>query len=258
MKDFEKAFKPLDWQGNIAGMTEEGYKEHIEKVHASFLDCGTEAGKETLNLMVNKLSKLAVFGQNMVSIMKENADKVAIVTDTDLLVGYVAVDQLTSSVKYYIDYRVSEKLKADNKVPKTAEEVFKFFITTIGFMPVKFKSASLCDLSESVSYKFSTIKRILEEGDNTDAWSNTMKVQLLAGFTHLEYLPSESKYYFVTQGNHGWYLKADTERNDIIKKKQLARIKKEKEKAEAAEAKEDTAVDAVEAVETTEAPAEEA
>lgn len=234
MGNFEKAFKPFDWQGNILGMTEEGYKAHVAKVYDTFLDCSTEAGKATFDNCIEKVTNIAFFGKNMVTLLKDNVDKVKIVGDTDLLVGYVMVEQLTSSIKYYIDHRVADKLKKGNKMPRTAEDVFNFFVKTLGFVPLKYKAASLSDLSDEVSYKFDTIKRIMDEGDNSDAWSNAMKVQLMAGFSHLEYLPNGLKYYYVLQGKHGWYLRADAERNEVLKKKHLEKIQKEKEAAEAA------------------------
>lgn len=236
MSNFEQAFKPMDWQSNIMGMTEEGYKEHVAKVYGTFLDCGTEVGRATFDSCIEKVTNIAFFGKNMVGLLKDNVDKVMIVSDTDLLLGYVMIEQLTSSIKYYIDYRVADKLKKGNKMPRTAEEVFNFFIKNLGFVPLKYKAASLSDLSDEVSYKFDTIKRIMDEGDNSDAWSNAMKVQLMAGFSHLEYLPNGLKYYFVLQGKHGWYLRADSERNEILKKKHLEKVAKEKEAAEAAEA----------------------
>ena len=57
-----------------------------------------------------------------------------------------------------------------------------------------------------------------------------MKIQLLAGFSHLRYLPNDVKYYFVLQGKkQGCYLKADTERNNFIKQKHLESIQKDAE-----------------------------
>lgn len=241
MGNFEKAFKPFDWQGNIVGMSEEGYKAHVEAVYGTFVDCATEAGKATLDRCVGQLRELRFFGKNMVDLLVEKADKVMMVRDTDLLVGYITIDQLTSSVKYYIDYRVADKLKKENKMPRTAEDVFNFFIKNAGFVPVKYNMASLSDLSEEISYRFDTIKRIMDEGDNSDFWSNAMKVQLMAGFSHLEYLPNGLKYYFVLQGKHGWYLKADNERNEVLKQRYFDKLAKEKAEAEAAETVEETA-----------------
>lgn len=235
MGNFEQAFKPYDWQGNIVGMTKDGYKAHLESVFGTFLGCDTPAGKETFDKCIAQVTNIAFFGKNMVTLLKDNVDKVMMVRDTDLLIGYVVVEQLTSSIKYYIDYRVADKLKKENKMPRTAEDVFNFFVKNLGFVPLKYKAASLSDLSDEVSYKFDTIKRIMDEGDNSDAWSNAMKVQLMAGFSHLEYLPNSLKYYFVIQGKHGWYLRADSERNEILKKKHLEKIAKEKAEAEAAE-----------------------
>jgi hypothetical protein len=226
MENFEKAFKPFDWQSSIVGVTEDGYKAHVEKVYGTFIDCGTEAGKENFDRCIEKVTSSGFFGKNMANLLKENYEKVMIVGDTDLLVGYILIDQMAASIKYYIDYRVVDQLKQKNETPRTADEIYNFFISYMGFVPLKFKSASLSDLSDDVSYRFETIKRILEDGDNSDAWSNAIKVQLQAGFSHLEYLPNGQKYYFVLQGKHGWYLRADAERNEAIRKRLLENKKK--------------------------------
>ncbi len=247
MVNFEKAFKPMEWQNSIIGMTEEGYKAHVAKVYDTFLDCGTDAGKVTFDKCIEKVNNESFFAENMINLLKDNVEKVRIVANTDLLVGYVVIEQFNSSIKYYIDHRVVDKLKRGNKMPRKADEVFNFFVKNMGFVPLKFKTVSLSDLSDEVSYRFDFIKKVMDEGDNSDAWSNAMKVQLLAGFSHLEYLPSEVKYYFVLQGKHGWYLRADSEKNEVLKKKHLEKVAKEKEAKEAAqkaaeEAKETVAI----------------
>lgn len=246
MGNFEKAFKPFDWQTSIVGITEEAYKTHLEAVFNTYLDCGTDAGKEAFDKCISQVVNFEFFGKNLVDLLKANTDKIKMVRDTDLLIGYVMVDQLKGSIKYYIDYRMADKLKKKNKAPRTAEEVFNFFVKTVGFVPVKYNRASLKDLDSRISYKFETIKRIMDEGDNTDLWSNAMKIQLLAGFSHLRYLPNDVKYYFVLQGKkQGCYLKADTERNNFIKQKHLESIQKDAEVAE-------EGTDVVEEVTTTE------
>lgn len=238
--DFQKAFKPLDWQAQFVGMTKEAYKELTDKVADTFIPCNTDAGKEMFDAYIAKAFKKSMFGTNMVDVLTKNVDNVVIVTDTTYLVGYLMVDQMDNSIKYYMDYRLSNKLKSENRMPRTAEDVYKFFMKQVGFVPMFYKAVSLSDLTNNVSYSFKTIKRVIEEGDNTSMWSHAIKVQIEASFSHLEYMPNEDKFYFIMQGNHGWYLKADTEKNEVLKQKFLAA---REAKRKAAEAAKDKAVD---------------
>lgn len=228
MTNYTKAFITLEAQKTFKGVAPDVYAEIIEGASKAFIACNTELGKARLEEYLAKVTSKQIFSTNITNLLKDKAEKVVIVSDTSLLLGYICIDQLSGVIKYYVDHKLIDELKAQNKAPRTADEVIKMFLDKLGFIPVKYKAATMLDLANGVSHKFETIKMVMDEGDNTDVWSNSIKVQIIAGINRLEYTPNANKFYFVLQSKHGWYLKADTEKNELIKQK-IAESKAKKE-----------------------------
>lgn len=233
MAIYTKAFKPLGWLPTFDGISEDTYKKIIEGAELAFISCDTELGKTKLDAYLDTVTSSQTFTVNMLNLLRNDAENAVIVNDTSLLLGYVLIDQLTGVIKYYMDYRFVAKLKSKHKAPRTAEEIFVAFKNELGFVPVKYKVTSMIEIADDASHKFSLIKSVLESGENSDMWSNIIKIQILAGLNRLDYTPSLNKYYFIIQGKRGWYLKADVEKNESIKQRKLEMIaRKEAEQAE--------------------------
>lgn len=219
MADLIKAFIPLEKQTNFKGIDIKDYNEIITGASKTIISCDSSFGYNKLTEYLSKVNSKQVFTSNMKTLLEKNSKDVVLLVETSLMLGYICIDQLSGVIKYYVHNDIISELKAQNKAPRTAAEVFSMFLDKFGFIPVMYKTAKMIDLANGVSHRFSTIKMVMDDGDNSDTWSNSIKIQILAGINRFEYTPNTNKYYFVLQSKHGWYLKADTEKNEILKQK---------------------------------------
>lgn len=245
MKDLTKAFEPFAWNAGLV-KAEEDYKEAVANVAATYLGTDTEIGAERLDTLLECWTNRTTFSVEMVELLKEHRADIYTMVDTSWLLGYLTVDVVSGSVKYYFNSRMMKELKGET--PKTAEEVINFMLDRFGFIPVMYNMDTLSALADDRSHTYGTIKNVMEKSDNWDVWSDEIKTGIESAIKNLAYEPKEYKYYFIKKGTHGWYLKADKEKNEVIKAKREAKKKREEDetKSETAEAVETKATEVTE------------
>lgn len=227
MKDFKKAFMPFKWVADSMTACGEDaetiYEGQIEAREKAMIHANTSYGSYLLDEAMGMITSKSTFGINMANELMAHKDDIVFVTDVTYLNGYICIDQLSGKFKYYFDSHISKDLKERKRMPKIAGDICNYMANKFGCIPVLCKRAMLTDLTGEISHTYKDIARVMAEGDNSNMWNSEIKRQITEALDTLKYLPSDNKYYFIAQGVHGWYLKADTEKNTALKNKALMR-----------------------------------
>lgn len=227
MKDLKKAFGPLKWVADIIGVcgeeAERIYNEQVDARIKTMIPADTAYGSYLLDEAMGMVTSKSTFGINMANELMAHKEDIVMVTDVTYLNGYICIDQLSGKFKYYFDSHIYNDLKDRKRMPKIAGDICNYMANKFGCIPVLCKRAMLTDLTGEVSHTYKDIARVMAEGDNSNMWNSEIKRQITEALDTLKYLPSDNKYYFIAQGVHGWYLKADAEKNTALKNKALMR-----------------------------------